>query len=103
MQLDPAPKAAAPAPAAQPQIMVGGKKISKETADAIEQGNAAMSAKNWSAARESYLKALPELPDNGPLLQRIAAAYLAEGKRRMRSRTRGRPPRRILRTPRPGG
>ena len=79
VQLDPAPKAAAPAPAAQPQIMVGGKKISKETADAIEQGNAAMAAKNWSSARESYLKALPELPDNGPLLQRIAAAYLAEG------------------------
>ena len=79
VQLDPAPKAQAPAPAAQPQIMVGGKKISKETADAIEAGNAAMSAKNWSGARESYLRALPELPDNGPLLQRIAAAYLAEG------------------------
>ena len=31
-----------------------------------------MSAKNWSGARENYLKALPELPDNGPLLQRIA-------------------------------
>ena len=79
VQLDPAPKAQAAAPVAQPQIMVGGKKISKETADAIEQGNAAMSAKNWSGARESYLKALAELPDNGPLLQRIAAAYLAEG------------------------
>ena len=34
----PAPKAAAPAPAAQPQILVGGKKISKETAAAIEAG-----------------------------------------------------------------
>lgn len=79
VQLDPQPKAQAPAPAAQPQIMVGGKKISKETADAIEQGNAAMTAKNWSGAREDYLKALPELPDNAPLLQRIAAAYLAEG------------------------
>jgi Flp pilus assembly protein TadD len=79
VQLDPQPKAQAPAPAAQPQIMVGGKKISKETADAIEAGNAAMSAKSWTAARESYLKALTELPDNAPLLQRIAAAYLAEG------------------------
>lgn len=79
VQLDPQPKAQAAAPSAQPQILVGGKKISKETADAIEQGNAAMSARNWPAARESYLKALPELPDNGPLLQRIAAAYLAEG------------------------
>ncbi len=70
--------AAAPAPA-ETQILVGGKKISKETAEAIEAGNAAMNAKNWAAARESYLKALGELPDNGPLLQRVAAAYLAEG------------------------
>lgn len=79
VQLEPAPKAAAAA-AAGPQILVGGKKISKETADAIEAGNAAMSARNWSAARESYQKALPELPDNAPLLERIAATYLAEGK-----------------------
>jgi len=84
VQLDLEPKAQAPAPlaVAQPQIMVGGKKISKETADAIEQGNAAMTAKNWSAAREDYLKAVTELPDNAPLLQRIAAAYLAEGNTR---------------------
>jgi tetratricopeptide (TPR) repeat protein len=79
VQLDPQPKAQPAAPAAQPQILVGGKKISKETADAIEEGNAAMTAKNWAAARQSYLKAVAELPDNAPLLQRIAAAYLAEG------------------------
>ena len=80
VQLDAAPKVEAPAAPAAPQILVGGKKISKETADAIEAGNAAMSARNWSAARESYLKAVAELPDNGPLLQRIAATYLADGK-----------------------
>lgn len=80
VQLDAAPKAEAPAPAAAPQISVGGKKISKETADAIDAGNAAMGARNWSAARESYLKALAELPDNVPLLERIAATYLADGK-----------------------
>jgi tetratricopeptide (TPR) repeat protein len=80
IQLDPQPKAQAPAaPAAEPQILVGGKKISKETADAIEEGNAAMTAKNWAAARRSYLKASAELPDNAALLQRIAAAYLGEG------------------------
>jgi tetratricopeptide (TPR) repeat protein len=79
LQLDPAPKAAAAGPQA-PQISVGGKKISKETADAIEAGNVAMAAKNWSAARESYQKALVELPDNSAVLERIAATYLAEDK-----------------------
>ena len=59
---------------------MGGKKISKETADAIEAGNAAMASKNWSAARENYQKALGELPDNAAVLERIAATYLAEGK-----------------------
>ena len=38
-----------------------------------------MDAKNWAGARENYLKALAELPDNTPLLQRVAAAYLGEG------------------------
>ncbi|HWZ86096.1 MAG TPA: tetratricopeptide repeat protein [Thermoanaerobaculia bacterium] len=80
VQLDPQPKSEAPAPAAAPQILVGGKKISKETADAIEAGNAAMAARNWTAARESYLKALTELPDNGALLERIAGTYLADNK-----------------------
>jgi Flp pilus assembly protein TadD len=81
VQLDPAPKAEpAPAAVAEPQIMVGGKKTSKETADAIAAGNAAMTARNWSAARESYLKAVGELPDNAALLERIAATYLADNK-----------------------
>jgi tetratricopeptide (TPR) repeat protein len=80
IQLDPQPKAQAPAaPAGQPQILVSGKKISKETAEAIEEGNAAMTAKNWAAARQTYLKASAELPDNAALLHRIAAAYLGEG------------------------
>jgi Flp pilus assembly protein TadD len=80
LQLDPAPKVEAAAPAAAPQILVGGKKISKETADAIEAGNAAIASRNWSAARDSYLKATTELPDNATILERIAATYLAEGK-----------------------
>jgi Tfp pilus assembly protein PilF len=80
VQLDPQPQARPAAPAAEPQILVGGKKISKETAAAIEAGNASMAAKNWAAARESYQKALAELPDNGPLLERIAGAYLADNK-----------------------
>jgi Flp pilus assembly protein TadD len=83
VQLD-AQQAAAPAAAgaapSEPEILVGGKKISKETAAAIEAGNDAMNARNWAAARENYSKALAELPDNVPLLQRVAAAYLGEGK-----------------------
>jgi N-acetylmuramoyl-L-alanine amidase len=47
---------------AEAAIMVDGKKISKETAAAIEAGNAAMNEKKWSAARESYSKALAEIP-----------------------------------------
>ncbi len=79
VQLEPAPQAASGQGAGTPQIMVGGQKISKETAEAIEAGNAAMGAQNWTAARENYLRALSELPDNAALLQRVAVAYLAEG------------------------
>ena len=79
IQLEPAPQAAPAAAVAPPQLEVGGKKISPETASAIEAGNAALAAKNFAAARENYVKAAAELPDNGPLLQRIAVAYLGEG------------------------
>ena len=81
-QVEPQAQAATAAPGAAPAeqaILVDGKKISKDTAAAIEAGNAAMTARNWAAARESYLRAAAELPDNSPLLQRIAAAYLGEG------------------------
>jgi tetratricopeptide (TPR) repeat protein len=75
-------EAASPAkapPAAAPRILVGGKQVSAETAAAVEAGNQAMEARNWTAARESYVRALAELPDNAPLLQRVAAACLGEG------------------------
>ena len=79
IQVEPAPQAPPPAAAAAPQLEVGGKKISPETAKAIEAGNAAIAAKNWAVARESYVQALGELPDNAALLQRVAVAYLGEG------------------------
>ena len=78
LQLEPQVQAA-PAAGAEPEIQVGGKKISKETAAAIEAGNAALSSRNWAAARENYVKALAELPDNAALVERVAAAYLGEG------------------------
>jgi tetratricopeptide (TPR) repeat protein len=71
-----------PVPEAKPQeqeLLVGGHKISKEAAAAIEAGNTAMDAKNYREAREQYLKALAELPDYAPLLTRIAAVCYAEG------------------------
>ena len=61
-------------------ISVGGKKVSKETAEAIEQGNAALEAKKYAEARAAYEKALTELPDNTAILMRIAAAAYADGK-----------------------
>jgi Tfp pilus assembly protein PilF len=79
VQLEPAPQTAAGPVAGSTQILVGGQKISQETAEAIESGNAAMTAQNWPAARASYLEALAELPEYGALLQRVAVAYLGEG------------------------
>jgi tetratricopeptide (TPR) repeat protein len=73
------PEVASQAGPGEQAILVAGKKVSKETADAIEAGNAALNEKNWAGARENYVKALAELPDHGPLIQRVAAAYLAEG------------------------
>jgi tetratricopeptide (TPR) repeat protein len=71
-----------PQPKAEPtheEFRVGGQKVSKETAEAIEKGNAALAAKNYGQAREEYLKALAEVPDSAPLLMRIAAACYGEG------------------------
>jgi Tfp pilus assembly protein PilF len=69
-------------PQVQPheEILVGGRKISKEAAAALEAGNAALEKKDYPAAREQYLKALPELPDNTALLMRIALAFEGEDK-----------------------
>jgi tetratricopeptide (TPR) repeat protein len=78
LQLEPQAQAA-PAAAAEPAIQVGGKTISKETAAAIEAGNASLASRNYAAALENYIKALAELPDNTALIQRVAAAYLGEG------------------------
>lgn len=77
VQLEPEVKQAVQA---QEEILVGGKKISKEAAAALEAGNAALEKKDSAAARESYLKALPELPDNTALLLRIAVTSEADNK-----------------------
>ena len=68
------------APQTHEEILVGGRTISKDAAGAIEAGNAALEKKDFAAAREQYLKALAELPDNTALLMRIALAFEAENK-----------------------
>jgi tetratricopeptide (TPR) repeat protein len=77
IRLEPEAVRAAPQ---QEEVLVGGRKISKDAAAAIDAGNAALEKKDYAAARESYLKALPELPDNTSLLMRIALAYEADGR-----------------------
>jgi tetratricopeptide (TPR) repeat protein len=77
IQLEPEIKQAAQA---HEEVLVGGRKISKEAAAAIEAGNEALEKKDYAAARESYLKALPELPENTALLMRIALAFEADNK-----------------------
>jgi tetratricopeptide (TPR) repeat protein len=61
-------------------ITVGGKAISKEAAEALEKGDAASKAKNYPEAQANYLKALPELPDNVPLLRNLALVYYLDNK-----------------------
>jgi Tfp pilus assembly protein PilF len=71
VQLQPAPKETP----AHEEFMIGGKKVSKAAADAIDAGNKAFAAKNWAEARDAYLKALAEMPDNEAILMRVAASY----------------------------
>jgi tetratricopeptide (TPR) repeat protein len=66
--------------ATRTEVRVGGKTISKEAAAAIEKGNAASKAKNYAEAEESYLKALPELPDEPSLLSNLALNYYFDNK-----------------------
>jgi tetratricopeptide (TPR) repeat protein len=77
IKLEPEARQAAPA---REEILVGGRAISKDAAAAIEAGNAALERKDFAAARENYLKALPELPDNTALLMRIALAFEADSR-----------------------
>jgi tetratricopeptide (TPR) repeat protein len=68
------------AQASHEELQIAGQKVSKETAAAIEAGNAALTAKNWEAAREGYLKALEGMPDYAPLMMSVAKTYAGEGK-----------------------
>ena len=79
LSLDPSVEAKQDIPQ-EAEIRVGGKKISKDTAEALEKGNAASKAKNYAEAEENYLKATAELPDNASLLTNLALSYYFDNK-----------------------
>ncbi|HET7453438.1 MAG TPA: tetratricopeptide repeat protein, partial [Thermoanaerobaculia bacterium] len=64
-----APVAPAPTQTPKEEFSVAGKKVSKETGEAIEKANNAWNQKNWAEARANYELAMKELPDNENLLE----------------------------------
>lgn len=83
IELDPA--VAAPTttttevPMAAEEVKIGGKTVSKEIADAVEAGNAALTAKNFAEAAADFEKASAALPDFAPLKFALARAYDGAG------------------------
>jgi tetratricopeptide (TPR) repeat protein len=67
--------AAQAAPAAAEQVKIGGQVVSKDIADAVEAGNAALGAKNYKEAVADYEKAVAGLPGFMPLKFALARAY----------------------------
>jgi len=81
MKIELEPQAAAPqatadaAPAAAEQVKIGGQVVSKDIADAVESGNAALTAKDYKGAVADYEKAVAALPGFMPLKFALARAY----------------------------
>jgi len=72
--------AAAPAEAAPvEEVKIGGQVVSKDIADAVEAGNAALTAKNYTEAVTSYEKATTALPTFMPIRFALARAYYGAG------------------------
>jgi Flp pilus assembly protein TadD len=81
IELEPAVVAAAAAPEAPPveEVKIGGQVVSKDIADAVEAGNAALTAKNYKEAVTSYEKATVALPTFMPIRFALARAYYGAG------------------------
>lgn len=85
MKIELEPQAAAPqpsadaAPAATEQVKIGGQVVSKDIADAVEAGNAALAAKSYKDAVSDYEKAVAALPTFTPLKFALARAYYGAG------------------------
>lgn len=78
IELEPQAAAAQPAAEAAPaveQVKIGGQVVSKEIADAVEAGNAALGAKNYKEAVANYEKSVAAMPGFMPLKFALARAY----------------------------
>ena len=83
VELEPKPVqetiAAAPAAPVQEEVKIGGQTVSKEIANAVEAGNAAVTAKNFKDAVTAYEKASAGLPGFMPIRFALARAYYGAG------------------------
>jgi thioredoxin-like negative regulator of GroEL len=86
MKVELEPQASSPQPAAAEaaaptveQVKIGGQVVSKDIADAVEAGNAALTAKNYKEAVGDYEKAVAALPGFTPLKFALARAYYGAG------------------------
>ncbi|HEY4642214.1 MAG TPA: tetratricopeptide repeat protein [Thermoanaerobaculia bacterium] len=81
IEMEPAVVAAAAPPEAAPaeEVKIGGQVVSKDIADAVEAGNAALTAKNYKDAVTSYEKASAALPSFMPIRFALARAYYGAG------------------------
>jgi tetratricopeptide (TPR) repeat protein len=71
--------AAAEAPPVQEEVKIGGQTVSKEIADAVVAGNAAVTAKNFKEAVSNYEKASAAMPQFMPIRFALARAYYGAG------------------------
>ena len=81
IEMEPAVVVAAAAPEAPPveEVKIGGQVVSKDIAEAVEAGNAAVTAKNFKDAVASYEKASAALPTFMPIRFALARAYYGAG------------------------
>ncbi len=68
-----------PAEAAHEEVKIGGKTVSKDIADAVEEGNALVAAKSYKEAVAKYEIAVAALPDSLDLKKALARAYYGAG------------------------
>src|SRR5207248_470425 len=80
IELEPqAVQAPQPAEAAHEEVKVGGTAVTKEIADAIEEGNKLLGEKKYQDAITQYEKAYPTLSSNVALKIALARAYYGAG------------------------
>ena len=82
MKIEMEPEIVAAAPAEAPpveEVKVGGQVVSKDIADAIDAGNAALTAKNFKEAVVAYEKASAAMPTYTPIRFALARSYYGAG------------------------